>query len=252
VSDVSLGRLEEHREIWRTKPVLADIYAIWFRALLARTPSGARVLEVGAGPGFLAEYARQHRPDVSWVATDVIKAPWVDLVADGLRLPIRGGRFDVVAVLDLVHHLARPAAFFQESARVLAPGGRICAIEPWITPLSYPVYRFFHQEELAIDRDPWNPFGAAESRDKQPFDGASAGPWRLVRDTPRARWEELGFDPPSAVALNGFAYLLSLGFRRRSLIGRRPAAWLMRLDARTQSLAPYLGLRALLQWTRRS
>lgn len=247
-----LSRLDEHREIWRRKPVLADIYGVWFDMLLAAVRPGMRVLEVGAGPGFLAEYARLHRPEASWIASDVIQAPWVDVVADGMRLPFRSESFQAIAALDLVHHLEHPAAFFEEAARALVPGGQLCAIEPWITPLSYPVYRFFHHEDLAMDRDPWHPFDTGDGRKKQPFEGASACPWRLVRDTPRSRWDALGFDAPRVVTLNGFAYLLSLGFRKRALVGRRLASWLMRLDRLAQPLAPHLGLRALIQWTRRA
>src|SRR5262249_43760289 len=49
---VSRERLAEQRRLWERKPVLAEIYAVWFEALLAGLPERGRVLEVGAGPGF--------------------------------------------------------------------------------------------------------------------------------------------------------------------------------------------------------
>ena len=59
---VSVERLHEHRRLWRVKPVLGLVYAPWFDALLAEAaPSGARVLEVGAGPGFLSAHAHDRR-----------------------------------------------------------------------------------------------------------------------------------------------------------------------------------------------
>src|ERR1044071_3153921 len=60
---MGLDVFAEHRSIWKGKPVLADIYAVWFDALLDTLgPSRRRVLELGAGPGFFSEYARARRP----------------------------------------------------------------------------------------------------------------------------------------------------------------------------------------------
>jgi SAM-dependent methyltransferase len=245
---VSRERLAEHRRIWERKPVLARCYRPWFDALLAEVAPGARALEVGAGPGFLSEHARRERPDASWLATDVLETPWNDLVADGLRLPFAAERFDVVAGLDLLHHLARPREFFQEAARVLRPGGRAVFVEPWVTALSYPVYRFFHQEGCTLGLDPWNPFGLAAGASKDAFDGDAAVVWRLVRATRPEAWRELGFRPPRVRAFNGFAYLLSLGFRDRSLLPVAGAPLLVAADDWLRGLAPVLGLRALAVW----
>jgi hypothetical protein len=102
---VSRERLLEHRRIWEEKPSLAEVYRPWFEALLAEIPPRGRALEVGAGPGFLAEYARRKRADARLLAMDVLQVPWNDLVGDGLRLPVGTGRLDTVLGLDLVHHL---------------------------------------------------------------------------------------------------------------------------------------------------
>ncbi|HEX9187344.1 MAG TPA: class I SAM-dependent methyltransferase [Vicinamibacteria bacterium] len=247
---MSLDRLQEHRAIWAGKPVLADVYRVWFDALLEGLPRGSRVLELGAGPGFLAEHARRYREDVAWVASDLVRVPWNDLVADGLSLPLREGSLDAIVALDFVHHVARPGRLFEEAARVLRAGGRVSMVEPWVTPFSYPVYRFLHEEGCRLSLDPWNPFPAARSADKEPFEGDGAVPFRLVRDTPAARWAALGFSTPRATPLNGFAYLASLGFKRGSLGGRRVSTALRRLDAALAPLASVVGMRALLRWER--
>lgn len=244
------GRLAEHRRIWEGKPVLSRVYGVWFDALLDRLPPRARVLEVGAGPGFLSEYARGRARDSSWVATDLLETPWNDLVADGLRLPFRSASFDAVVGLDLVHHLARPAAFFAEAARVLRARGRIAVIEPWVSPLSYPIYRWLHQEGCTLGLDPWSPFGGDAAEGKDPFRGDAAVLWRLLGATTPARWSELGFAPPTVTRLNGFAYLLSLGFREGSLLPAPLAGALMRADRALQPLARLAGLRALAVWER--
>ena len=245
---MSDARLLEHRRIWRDKPVLAAVYRVWFDDLLATLDSPRRVLEMGAGPGFLSEYARARLPGTSWVAVDILPTPWNDVVGDGLRLPFRDGSFDAVVALDFIHHLERPRLFFEEAARVLAPGGRMAAVEPWVTPLSFPIYRWLHQEGCRPGLDPWCPFGAGAPKDA--FEGDAAVVWKLVRRTSGEEWRGLGFEPPVATPRNAFAYLPSLGFRPGSLL----PSWLVRplqgLDLALDRLAPLTGLRARVVWMR--
>jgi SAM-dependent methyltransferase len=247
---VSRSRLEQHRRIWLRKPALRDVYRVWFDALLAGVPQGGRVLEVGAGPGFLGGYARDRSPGRRWIASDVLETPWNDLVADGQQLPFAGGMIDAVVGLDLVHHLARPKAFFVEVARVLRPGGRLIVVEPWVTAFSFPVYRWLHEEGCTPGLDPWRPFGELAEK-KDAFQGDAAVVWRLLRRTSDRSWHELGFEPPGLTTLNGFAYLLSLGFQPGCLLPRRLAPLMISVDRWTAALSSVFAMRALVTWERR-
>jgi SAM-dependent methyltransferase len=247
---VSRERLEEHRRLWAAKPVLQDVYAVWFDAILGALGESGSVLEIGAGPGFLSAHARRRPRRLAWVAADIVPAPWNELSADATRLPFRGASFDGIAAIDLMHHLGRPAAFFEEARRVLRPGGRVVAVEPWVTPLSFPVYRWLHQEGCRPRLDPWEPFGEPTADGKDPFEGDAAVVWSLVRKTGAARWRELGFAPPRVTVLNGFAYLPTLGFRPGSLVPRSLLAPLIAFDRLTAPLARWTGLRALAVWQR--
>jgi SAM-dependent methyltransferase len=242
---VSLERLLDHRRLWRIKPVLAGVYEPWFAALLAAAPPRAQVLEVGAGPGWLKEAARKRRADLRWIASDLHPAPWNTVAADAGRLPFAAESFDAVVGLDVLHHLAAPADFFREAARGLRAGGRIALVEPWITPLSWPIYRFLHREECRLSVDPWRPF---PEHGKDSFDGDAAVPWRMARDTPKERWNEFGLRPPRVVRLNAFAYLLSLGFRPASLLPAGSVPAVIAMDRATQPLAALTALRAVLTW----
>jgi SAM-dependent methyltransferase len=244
---VSVERILEHRRLWAAKPVLARVYEPWFDALLEAAPRGARVLEVGAGPGLLEPRAREARPDLRWVASDLHAVPWNDLAADAGRLPLRDACVGAVLGLDVLHHFASPAAFFTEAARVLAPGGRIALVEPWITPFSWPIYRFLHQEGCRLSVDPWRPF-PGEGKDS--FEGDAAVPWRLARDTGAARWRELGLAPPRVERINALAYVATLGFRRGSLLPLPLSGAAMAIDRAAAPLAPLLALRARLTWER--
>jgi SAM-dependent methyltransferase len=244
---MSLARLQEHRRIWTAKPVLRDVYAVWFEALLAALGDARAVLEVGAGPGFLSPHAREHRPGVTWVSADLVDAPWNDVVADALALPFAPDSLDAIAGVDVLHHLAEPERFFREARRVLRPGGCLAFVEPWVTPFSFPVYRWLHQEGCRLSLDPWAPFPAA-GNGKDPFDGDAAVVWSLLRKTPAERWRQLGFAAPQATALNGFAYLPTLGFRPGSLLPATLAPALIALDRWTRPLARWTGMRVLVRW----
>jgi SAM-dependent methyltransferase len=247
---VSRELLLEHRRLWERKPVLPRVYQPWFDSLLAQVPVGGRALEVGAGPGFLVEYARKTRSDVRFQAMDVLETPWNDVVGDALRLPIKTASVDAMVGLDFLHHLADPAAFFREAARVLVDGGRLSVVEPWVTALSFPIYRWMHQEGCSLRLDPWDPFGAAATGQKDAFQGDAAVVAGLVRSTAPERWAGMGFAPPRAQALNGFAYLLSLGFKPRSLLPSSWAGALLAFDRVAAPLAPALGMRVLVCWDR--
>jgi SAM-dependent methyltransferase len=242
---MSLDRLLDHRRLWEAKPELRAVYGVWFERLLEGIPVGTRVLEVGAGPGLLAEAARARRPDLRWISSDLLAAPWNDVVADAGRLPLATGSVGAVVGLDVLHHLPRPAQFFREAARVLGGRGELRVVEPWITPLGWVVYRFFHQEDCRLRVDPWDPFPGTG---KDSFDGNAAVPWRLLRDTPAWEWRRLGLEPPRRRRLNAWPYLLSLGFRERSLLPSALVRTLLALDRYTALLSPLLALRAFLVW----
>ncbi len=244
---MSLERLHEHRRLWAAKPVLARVYEPWFSVLLDAVPRGGRVLEAGAGPGFLKDAARERRPDLRWIASDLHPVPWNDLAADASQLPLAAGSVDAVVGLDVLHHLAAPADFFREAARALRTSGRLALVEPWITPLSWVVYRFFHQEGCRLSVDPWDPFPGSG---KDSFDGDAAVPWKIVRATPPARWRELGLLPPRVARLNAFAYLLSLGFRPGSLLPKPLVGAMMEVDRATQPIAALAALRAAVTWVK--
>jgi hypothetical protein len=113
--------------------------------------------------------------------------------------------------------------------------------------LSWPIYRFIHQEACRLSVDPWRPFPTDH---KDSFDGDAAVPWKMARGTPAERWIDLGLRPPRVVRLNGFAYLLSLGFRPASLLPAASAPAAIAMDRATLPLAPLTALRAVLTWDR--
>lgn len=154
--------LVRHREVWERKPILKALYAKWYREIVTHLMRGA-TLELGGGSGNLKEFA----PHV--ICTDVVKVPWLDAVADGQALPFKNGSLANLALFDVLHHLENARPFFDEVTRVLRTGGRIVIMEPYVSWLSWPVYRFLHPESLDWSRDPLVVHPPDPNR--RPFDG---------------------------------------------------------------------------------
>ena len=114
-------------------PIAADI--------AAAAPDGARILEVGCGPGHLSiRLAREYGLDVTGLDLDpaMIERARANadsagdaderrpsfLVGDVASMPFPDESFDLVVSTMSMHHWADPTAGLTEIDRVLRPGGR--------------------------------------------------------------------------------------------------------------------------------
>ena len=113
-----------------------------FRAIRAvirrelRPGRGLRSLDLGCGPGAFADVFLGD----DYVGVD-LNARYIEharrtrkgtfLVSDARKVDLPAGRFDQVLIFGLLHHLPDDdvRAVLAESTRLLAPGGRILAIE---------------------------------------------------------------------------------------------------------------------------
>jgi SAM-dependent methyltransferase len=133
--------------------LLGQLYRRIAADVAAVAPDGARVLEVGCGPGHLSvQLAGQHRLEVTGL--DLDPAMIARAAANIDRAANRGGRrpsflvgdvaalafpdrsFDLVVSTLSMHHWADPAAALAEIGRVLRPGGRalIWDFRPGVRP----------------------------------------------------------------------------------------------------------------------
>ena len=233
-----------HRKRWRSKPGLRAVYGDFHRLMAARRVPG-RTLEIGGGAG----HGKGFLGDA--ISTDILCAPWLDAVCNAQSLPFGEASFDNIVMLDVLHHLARPAAFLAEAARVLRPGGRLVMLEPAITPLSWLVYGFLHHEPVVMGADPLADDAAAGPRD--PFDSNQAIP-TLMFGRHRRRFEA-AFPELAIVELRRlslFAYPLSGGFKAWSLIPGAAVGPVLRLEAMLEPLlGPLMAFRQLAVLERR-
>src|SRR5262245_12337141 len=119
--------LEARRLKWSKRPLTREVYRRYFEAIRSEFAAGGRIVEIGGGAG----NSREHVPE-AWVS-DFVWTPFVDFVADAVAMPVSNGSVDNLFMVDVLHHLPRPAAFFREGARVLRRGGRLVVLEPYIS-----------------------------------------------------------------------------------------------------------------------
>ncbi|MFQ5912342.1 MAG: methyltransferase domain-containing protein [Nitrospinota bacterium] len=193
-------------------------------------------VEVGSGPGRFAEFYGGVIP------SDVLFVPWVDVVLDAMHLPFKTRAVHNLVMLDVFHHLD-PSAFLDEATRVLSPGGRVVMIEPYISPFSYLVYRFIHEEPTKLDEDP---FWSHRSRATYPLDGNQALPTLTFwRDPQRfqERWPALTIRHKELFSL--LLYPLSGGYGYPSLIPRFGVPAVRWIERRLSPLRRWLAFRTL-------
>jgi SAM-dependent methyltransferase len=213
-----------YRAIWDRKAGLRAVYSDIYRRMLSVAVPG-RILELGGGSGNFKTFA----PDA--VSTDILSAPWLDVVCDAQRLPFPDQLFSNVMMMDVLHHVENPLRALREACGVLRVGGRLILCEPAITPLSGIFYGLFHEEPVDMSADPLRE--GSISADRSPYDSNQAIPTLLVdryRVALAAALPELAL-----VQVDWFSFLaypLSGGFQPWSLLPAKVAEPLLALEWR--------------------
>lgn len=94
--------------------------AVLSRRLAEVIPSGSSVLDVGCGDGCVSHLLGQLRPDLRVRGIEVMVRGQTAIPVDpydGEHIPFADGEFDVVMLVDVLHHTADPLAVLHEARR---------------------------------------------------------------------------------------------------------------------------------------
>jgi len=197
------------RVIVAQKPFLRKIYAEWYGQISRNLPAGpGNVLELGSGAGFLQEFV----PGL--IASDIFPCPGIGLALDGQVLPFRDASLRGIAMTNVLHHVPDVRLLFGEAVRCLRPGGRLVAIEPWVSSWSRIVYTRLHHEPFDTGSMEWKFSG------KGPLSDANGAlPWIVLeRDRKQFESEFPALRINSIRGIMPFRYLVSGGISMRSLV----------------------------------
>jgi SAM-dependent methyltransferase len=140
-------------------------------------------------------------------------------------------------MIDVFHHLEYPIIFLQEAQRVLKDDGRLIMIEPYISPFSYIIYNYFHQEDVDFKADVFNQERGSSKNQKKPFDGNSAIPTMMFsKEIERFRQKFSHLQIIKKKLLSFILYPLSGGFEHKSFI---PAFFVRYLNLIERILQPF-------------
>lgn len=238
-----LRRIERHRDIWRSKPVLRAVYQDYFDRIRRALVSGD-TLEIGGGSGNLREVLPVA------VSIDIQWAPWLSAVADAQELPFRERSFANVIMLDVFHHLPQPTRFLSEAMRVLRDGGRLVMVEPNISLVSWLAFKLTHEEPVIMGEDP---FASSPRAVSSPYDSNQAIPYSaFIRHAARLADVMPAMEVLSVERFALWAYPLSGGFQPWSLLPMAAVKPLLQLENRLERwLGALAGFRLMVVAERR-
>jgi SAM-dependent methyltransferase len=237
---------------WKRKPLLQQIYHLFYRQIRSRLQyrvSGLTV-ELGSGQGHIKEVI----PDC--LTTDIFPNPWLDRVENAYALSFADGSVANMILFDVWHHLEFPGSALEEARRVLAPGARLILFEPAMGWLGLLAYGLFHHEPLGLKhRFQWRASEGVDLR-KAPYFAAQASASRFFwkgKDRPFERdWRLVEVRPSASlfyVGSGGFSkwqfipsFLFPMLVRLDPLFSRLPRLFATRmivvLERRTEPFAP--------------
>ena len=134
------------------RPGINEFLLNLYNLVLMEIEKSKSVLEIGAGAGISKRFLSQ----INILRTDLFEFPESDVKGNinSHSLPYLDNSFQTSLGIDVLHHLVSPLDALKELKRItnFECDGKIVLIEPYVTLLSYPIYRIFHSEKTS---NPW-------------------------------------------------------------------------------------------------
>ena len=125
----------------------------WVETWASQLPSGARVLDAGAGEcqyrglfshcQYLTQDFCAYEGSDSGVSAETWSYGAINFVSDITDIPVSSGYFDAVICTEVLEHLPEPIAALREFSRLLRPGGRLCLTAPLMSGLHQEPHHYY-------------------------------------------------------------------------------------------------------------
>lgn len=130
-----LSKEEQEREDLYVRSVRASAEAVNIQGMVGSFAAAygledKRILEVGAGSGYLQDIVRDYTGlDIAPTARRYFHKPFV--AASATAMPFRDGEFDAIWTIWVLEHIPNPESALREMRRVVRPGGLILLSPAW-------------------------------------------------------------------------------------------------------------------------
>jgi SAM-dependent methyltransferase len=133
------------------RPAQYYYYQWLYSKIEQKLPDYGKILEIGAGYGMSEDFIDSKRV----YRTEFMKSvpPGVHGGVDASRLPFKDESFSSSFAVDAIHHIPDSLKAIKELLRVTKDGGFVILIEPYVSLLSYPIYKVFHKEKTSAKLD---------------------------------------------------------------------------------------------------
>ena len=224
-----------HAKIIQSKPFLRKVYADYYKQFARAVPDRQDkvLVELGSGGGFIKEVIG------NVITSDILELSNLDKVFSATDMPFDQASVDAFFMIDVLHHIVDPVAFFTEALRCLKTAGRIVMIEPANTMWSGFIFRNFHHEVFETGAK----WGLQKAGPLSQANGAL--PW-IIFSRDRSKFQKK-FPSLKIVKMRNHTplrYLLSGGMSLRQLV---PSFTYPVVKAIEYALSPLKGLLGMFQ-----
>ncbi|HEV8567862.1 MAG TPA: class I SAM-dependent methyltransferase [Actinoplanes sp.] len=102
----------------------------YLREAMTAPDAPTLMVDLGCGDGRSAKFAKQYKPNISWVGVDIMSSTYAKKVAneqvllyDGVNLPFADDSIPLIYSSQVMEHVRHPEPLLREVRRVLQPGG---------------------------------------------------------------------------------------------------------------------------------